>query len=571
MSHALSVSVARSATIRFLMSACRDAMTGAGDARSHADSDAAAGDDPDEAQQHEQYFEQDGEQAGHAGEQLGQSQPAAMQQTGTADQQHQRVGQRRPSDCSDSGLRLPDGALDLLQDAWRLPGGSAHALQAASELHGGAAGAAGEARRAPVVLLRRARFESSGSRPGARTAASASASANAARWSSAAPTMRFTPAAAQRRSSLFAYAPPKHAIISYAYTTETILITNAYIAGTGGIGPGGFGAMAGRGTVDALCAGGGAVAAVVFGACTTETTIISHAFTTETILISAACIAGTVDSTGVIDSLAGPGAVNAVRASDGFAAVVTSCVCTTETTIISLAYTIETNLITYAYESADMDSEQGAPCDLLVLIDSDNICRLFESAWRMEDLWKLRNETYGLRMEEAILLRRWIQKLGGVVDVIRISSHVGFIPNVIVDAAAGAAAQLRCRSEPPMIVRRTLAYLRRIGGVTRCWADQQPPEWCAGELDGKIAQKVREHVNALQLRRLIDEQARVLCSTRDGVAADDEIERLVLLPQAEELNLQLQQVRCDLHAFHDGTHCGELIEGRYYDLEMILI
>ena len=69
-------------------------------------------------------------------------------------------------------------------------------------------------------------------------------------------------------------------------------------------------------------------------------------------------------------------------------------------------------------------------------MDSQVIANFFDRAWRFEDLWLLRGETYGLRMEEAILLRIWMSKLGGKVIVIRLSSHVGFIPNSMADAVA---------------------------------------------------------------------------------------------------------------------------------------
>ena len=43
--------------------------------------------------------------------------------------------------------------------------------------------------------------------------------------------------------------------------------------------------------------------------------------------------------------------------------------------------------------------------DLLVIIDSEIIANLFDRAWRKGDIKWLRGETYGLRTEEALLLR----------------------------------------------------------------------------------------------------------------------------------------------------------------------
>jgi hypothetical protein len=54
-------------------------------------------------------------------------------------------------------------------------------------------------------------------------------------------------------------------------------------------------------------------------------------------------------------------------------------------------------------ESSKNRAPSGAR-DLLVIIDSENICDFFERAWRYGDVRRLRGETYGLRMEEALLL-----------------------------------------------------------------------------------------------------------------------------------------------------------------------
>ena len=85
---------------------------------------------------------------------------------------------------------------------------------------------------------------------------------------------------------------------------------------------------------------------------------------------------------------------------------------------------------------------------MLIIIDSEIIASFFQRAWRRGDIKWLRGETYGLRMEEAILLRIWLRTLGAEVHTLRLSSHCGFIPNVWADAIANAARLLDCDGEP---------------------------------------------------------------------------------------------------------------------------
>jgi hypothetical protein len=118
--------------------------------------------------------------------------------------------------------------------------------------------------------------------------------------------------------------------------------------------------------------------------------------------------------------------------------------------------------------------EVGTSCpgearDLLIVIDSEIIANFFQRAWRKGDIKRLRGETYGLRMEEALLLRIWLRTLDAEVHTLRLSSHCGFIPNVWADAVANAARHLDCVGEPPLVVRRTLAFLCKVGGAGKAW------------------------------------------------------------------------------------------------------
>ena len=86
--------------------------------------------------------------------------------------------------------------------------------------------------------------------------------------------------------------------------------------------------------------------------------------------------------------------------------------------------------------------------DLLVIMDSENVANSMGTAWEAQDLSLLRGETYGFRLEEALLLRRLIQRRGCLVDIARMSAHVGLTWNVYADAVAVAALQLDCTIEP---------------------------------------------------------------------------------------------------------------------------
>ncbi len=81
-------------------------------------------------------------------------------------------------------------------------------------------------------------------------------------------------------------------------------------------------------------------------------------------------------------------------------------------------------------------------------MDSENVANSMGTAWEAQDLSLLRGETYGFRLEEALLLRRLIQRRGGLVDIARMSAHVGLTWNVYADAVAVAALQLDCTIEP---------------------------------------------------------------------------------------------------------------------------
>ena len=80
----------------------------------------------------------------------------------------------------------------------------------------------------------------------------------------------------------------------------------------------------------------------------------------------------------------------------------------------------ESEAVPARVDEADVNGAAEAR-DLLVIIDSEIIANLFQRAWRKGDIKWLRGETYGLRMEEAILLRIWLRTLGAEVHTLRLS------------------------------------------------------------------------------------------------------------------------------------------------------
>ena len=203
-------------------------------------------------------------------------------------------------------------------------------------------------------------------------------------------------------------------------------------------------------------------------------------------------------------------------------------------------------------------TDEAQELDLLVIMDSENVSNLMGTAWEAQDLWQLRGETYGFRLEEAILLRRLIERRGGLVDIIRMSAHRGFTWNVYADAVAVAALQLDCTIEPRLRVTRALAMLACTTGAGSAWQSLAPSLWSAGEMDGRVSLKVRAHVDRLQRQKLIGQQAQVHTATRGGAAPSAELDELV--PQACARLGLLKVLKQDLRR----STASELLEGRRY-------
>ena len=260
---------------------------------------------------------------------------------------------------------------------------------------------------------------------------------------------------------------------------------------------------------------------------------------------------------------------------------------------------LDCELVTGPAASADEDADDGAGLcaegsknrapsgarDLLVIIDSENICDFFERAWRYGDVRRLRGETYGLRMEEALLLRRWLQMLDAEVHTLRLSSHCGFIPNVWADAVANAARLLALDGEPPLVVRRTLAFLCKVGGAGMTWgpsstcSDQAEGARSAAELDSRLSKKVRALADTCAVQLLIREGVKVWQIFRRGRDARTEIEELVFLVKegpvsddemtgegraGRDARAMFEQAQRDLLCAVDGTASPELLEGRLF-------
>jgi hypothetical protein len=240
------------------------------------------------------------------------------------------------------------------------------------------------------------------------------------------------------------------------------------------------------------------------------------------------------------------------------------------------------------YGGEDLDANAPAEVrDLLVIIDSEIIANLFDRAWRKGDIKWLRGETYGLRTEEALLLRKWLRSLGAEVHTLRLSSHCGFIPNVWADAVANAARLLDCDGEPPLVVRRSLAFLCKVGGAGKTWrgpgASQPLLEHTvstSAELDARISKEVRALSDTCIVHKLIGANVRDWRASRQGRGARMEIDELVFLPRGslhaglgEELlgdatckhaKALFEQAKYELGCFADGELSAELIEGRLY-------
>ena len=231
----------------------------------------------------------------------------------------------------------------------------------------------------------------------------------------------------------------------------------------------------------------------------------------------------------------------------------------------------------------------GEARDLLIIIDSEIIANFFQRAWRKGDIKWLRGETYGLRMEEAILLRIWLKTLGAEVHTLRLSSHCGFIPNVWADAVANAARLLDCDGEPPLVVRRTLAFLCKVGGAGKAWcgsgASRPRGEGVrmvssSAELDARISKEVRALSDTCALHKLVETSVKVWRAARQGSEARDEIEGIIFLPRcsshaglgeqllasdaSKQAKCLFEQARRDLRSVADGELSAELIEGRLY-------
>ena len=198
---------------------------------------------------------------------------------------------------------------------------------------------------------------------------------------------------------------------------------------------------------------------------------------------------------------------------------------------------------------------------------------------------RLRGETYGLRMEEALLLRRWLQRLDAEVHTLRLSSHCGFIPNVWADAVANAARLLVLDGEPPLVVRRTLVFLCKVGGAGKIWgpsltrADQIDGARSAAELDTRLSKKVRALADTCTVQLLIKEGVKVWQIFRRGGEARTEIEELIFLAKEgpvsddemtgegradRDARSMFEQAQRDLLCVVDGTASSELLEGRLY-------
>jgi len=204
--------------------------------------------------------------------------------------------------------------------------------------------------------------------------------------------------------------------------------------------------------------------------------------------------------------------------------------------------------------------------DLLVIMDSENVANSMGTAWEAQDLWLLRGETYGFRLEEALLLRRLIQRRGGLVDIARMSAHVGLTWNVYADAVAVAALQLDCAIEPRLRVTRALATITCKTGAGRTWQALTPEIWSAGELDGRVSLKVRAHVDQALRRKLIEKQVRVYTAAWGGSTL---LQNLVPQACAHALDVTTCPRQGLLQVLtQDLTHLQmvgpELLEGRKY-------
>ena len=169
-------------------------------------------------------------------------------------------------------------------------------------------------------------------------------------------------------------------------------------------------------------------------------------------------------------------------------------------------------------------------------------------------------------------------------------SHCGFIPNVWADAVADAARLLACDGEPPLVVRRTLAFLCKVGGAGKAWRGPGASQSLLGhtpsssaELDARISKEVRALSDTCALHELIEASVRVWRASRQGRAARAEIDELVFLPrsslhtgfdeellgsvsgkQVKSLKSLFEQAKYELGEFADGALSAELIEGRLY-------
>ena len=209
--------------------------------------------------------------------------------------------------------------------------------------------------------------------------------------------------------------------------------------------------------------------------------------------------------------------------------------------------------------------------DLLVSIDSEMIAKLVDRAWEQNDLGRLRGETYGLRLEESLLMRRWAKRCGAELVLLRLSSHVGFVHNEMADAIATVASARYGVCEPPLIVRRTLAFITCVGGLASPWHAGATGERSGAEFDGKTSLRVRVYSHGVYLRRLIAEQVKVYTATRgtgdDYVAGLAEATGLRLherFSRGEELCSLRELLVREVIIHVDGTACAELIEGRHF-------
>ena len=218
---------------------------------------------------------------------------------------------------------------------------------------------------------------------------------------------------------------------------------------------------------------------------------------------------------------------------------------------------------------------------VLVLTDSSNALTVLEAGWRDEDLRATLGQTYGLLIERACWVRAELAKVGGSVDVMRLASHNGYIPNVIADAVAVAAAKLKYE-HVHLGSRCRVAVLLGRGGALELWREKEGDYWSEFAFDARIAKTMKKHVH----RSLMKEEAQRVMVTHKipkmsaaEVTAElaamtiDELEgeevMSVTLPELVEkrkdtLSEKLVIAKRDVQAIVDGEVMGASKEEGYY-------